>query len=191
MYLGVVNLIEYFQEWEHYFLVEEFIEGRDLRQWIAQDFPFYRGSDSISDHAENVKKILLQLFTLVDKMHNNGVAMGDLQPANVMVTKDLTVKIIDFETAMPVNSEDKPNMATIGFVSQEMKVSGARDWFGLKRLVRYLALPVLSSEDLDGYLHYNHLNWIKKNYGDSFYDFIVDLQAKCDKRIKDYQEYWI
>nr|WEZ06314.1 DUF4885 family protein [Bacillus subtilis] len=53
---GVVNLIEYFQEWEHYFLVEEFIEGRDLRQWIAQDFPFYRGSDSISDHAKNVKK---------------------------------------------------------------------------------------------------------------------------------------
>ncbi|WP_430742704.1 class III lanthionine synthetase LanKC [Bacillus atrophaeus] len=186
---GVVNLIEYFQEWEHYFLVEEFIEGRDLRQWIAQDFPFYRGVDSISDHAKKVKKILLQLFTLVDKMHNNGVAMGDLQPANVMVTKDLTVKIIDFETAMPVNSEDKPNMATIGFVSQKIKVSGARDWFGLKRLVRYLVLPVLSSEDLDGYLQYNHLNWIKKNYGESFYGFIVDLQEKCDKRIKDYQEY--
>ncbi len=37
---GVVNLVEYFQEWEHYFLVEEFIEGRDIRQWIAQDFPF-------------------------------------------------------------------------------------------------------------------------------------------------------
>ncbi|KXZ21037.1 class III lanthionine synthetase LanKC [Bacillus nakamurai] len=186
---GVVNLVEYFQEWEHYFLVEEFIEGRDLRQWLAQDFPFFRDSDSISDHAKNVKKILLQLFTLIDKMHNNGVAMGDLQPANIMVTEDLTVKIIDFETAMPVNSEDKPNMATIGFVSQKMKISGARDWFGLKRLVRYLALPVLSSEDLDGYLQYNHLNWIKENYGDLFYDFIVDLQEKCDKRIKDYQKY--
>lgn len=186
---GVVNLIEYFQEWEHYFLVEEFIEGRDLRQWIAQDFPFFRDSDSMSNHVKDVKKILLQLFTLIDSMHNNGVAMGDLQPANIMITEDLTVRIIDFETAMPVNSEDRPTMATTGFVSQEMKVSGARDWFGFKRLVRYLALPVLSSEDLDGYLQYNHLNWIKENYGYEFYSFIVNLQEKCDKRIKDYQTY--
>ncbi|MFT0802791.1 class III lanthionine synthetase LanKC [Bacillus swezeyi] len=184
----VVNLIEYFQEWEHYFLVEEFIEGRDLRQWLAQNFPFY-GDGDISDHAKNVKKILLQLFNQVEKMHNNGVAMGDLQPANVMVTDDLSLKIIDFETAMPVHSEDKPNMATIGFVSQKMKVSAARDWFGLKILVRYLALPVLSSEDLDGYLQYNHLKWIRENYGESFYSFIVNLQKKCDERIKYYQKY--
>ncbi|GIO25324.1 class III lanthionine synthetase LanKC [Oceanobacillus sp. J11TS1] len=186
---GVVNIIEYFQEWEHHFLVEEFIEGRDLRQWLAQDFPFLKDGNNINNHAKNVKNILLQLFTLIDKMHNNGVAMGDLQPANVMVTEDLTVRIIDFETAMPVNSEEKPNMATIGFVSKEMKVSGARDWYGLKRLVRYLALPVLSSEDLDGYLQYNHLNWIKENYRDSFYHFVVDLQEKCDKRIQDFQKY--
>ncbi|MFC9541407.1 class III lanthionine synthetase LanKC [Lysinibacillus sp. NPDC056959] len=186
---GVVNLIDYFQEWEHCFLVEEFIEGRDLRQWLAQDYPFFRDSDSISDHAKDVKKILLQLVTLIDDMHKNGVAMGDLQPANVMVTGDLTVRIIDFETAMPVDSKDRPNMATTGFSSQEMKVSGARDWFGLKRLVRYLSLPVLSSEDLEGYLQYNHLNWVKENYGIEFYNFIVDLQEKCDRKIKDYQEY--
>ncbi|MEK4500544.1 class III lanthionine synthetase LanKC [Bacillus sp. FSL R12-0069] len=186
---GVVNLIDYFQEWEHYFLVEEFIEGRDLRQWIAQDFPFFRDSNSMSNHAENVKKILLQLFTLIDGMHNNGIAMGDLQPANIMVTEELTVRIIDFETAMPVKSEDRPTLAAIGFVSQEMKVSGARDWFGFKKLIRYLALPLLSSEDLEGYLQYNHLNWIKENYGEEFYSFILNLQEQCDKRIQDYQTY--
>lgn len=186
---GVVKLIEHFQEWEHYFLVEEFVEGQDLRQWMSQNFPFLKDNDSLSDHAENVKKILLQLFSLIDSIHKNGVAMGDLQPANVMVTEDLTVKVIDFETAMPVNSEDKPSMATLGFVSREIKVSGARDWFGLKKIVMYLALPVLSSEDLDGYLQSNHLNWIKENYGDSFYSFIMDLQEKCNRRIKYFQEY--
>nr|8SAP_A Chain A, Class III lanthionine synthetase LanKC [Bacillus thuringiensis serovar andalousiensis]8SAP_B Chain B, Class III lanthionine synthetase LanKC [Bacillus thuringiensis serovar andalousiensis] len=186
---GVVNLIEYFQEWEHYFLVEEFIEGRDLRQWIAQEFPFFEDNNGMSNHIKDVKMILLQLLDLIDSMHNQGVAMGDLQPANIMVTEDLTVRIIDFETAMPVNSDDRPAMLTTGFVSHEMKVSGARDWFGFKRLVRYLALPVLTSEDLEGYLQYNHLNWIKENYGYEFYSFIVDLQEKCDKRIKDYQTF--
>ncbi|XYY59923.1 protein kinase domain-containing protein [Bacillus velezensis] len=187
----MVNLIEYFQEWEHYFLVEEFIEGRDLRQWIAQEYPFFRDEDgdSICNHAKNIKKILLQLFALIDQMHINGVAMGDLRPANVMVTEDLTVKIIDFETAMPVESEEKPSMATIGFVSQEMKTGGSRDWFGLKRLVRYLALPVLSSDDIDGYLQDNHLYWIKMNYGESFYHFILELQKKCDDKIKGYHKY--
>ncbi|KLU56074.1 hypothetical protein EL84_29380 [Paenibacillus sp. VT-400] len=187
---GVVSLIEYFQEWEHYFLVEEFIEGGDLRHWLAQNFPFFRDSESMRNHAENVKKILLQLFTLIDQMHTNEIAMGDFQPANIMVSEDLTVKLIDFETAMPVNSEDKPNMMTIGFASQEMKVSGARDWFGLKKLIRYLALPVLSSEVLDEYLQSNHFRWIKEIYEDSFYQFIVDLQDRCDKRIREYQEYF-
>ncbi|MFJ5764370.1 class III lanthionine synthetase LanKC [Lysinibacillus sp. NPDC093210] len=185
---GVVNLIEYFQEWEHYFLVEEFIEGRDLQKWIAQYFPLYKGSNMHS-HVKDTKKILLQLFTLIDNMHNVGVAMGDIQPTNIIITEDLTVRIIDFETSMAVNSKEKPNLATPGFVSQDITVSAARDWFGLKKLIRYLALPVLVSEDLEEYLQCNHLNWIKDNYGYEFYHFLLDLQEKCDERINDYQEY--
>ncbi|WP_432703317.1 class III lanthionine synthetase LanKC [Lysinibacillus sphaericus] len=186
---GVVNLIEYFQEWEHYFLVEEFIEGRDLQKWIAQNFPLYKGSNMHS-HVKNAKKILSQLFTLIENMHNVGVAMGDIQPANIIITEDLTVRIIDFETAMAVNSKEKPNLATPGFVSQDITVCAARDWFGLKKLIRYLALPILISEDLEDYLQNNHLNWIKDNYGDEFYYFLLDLQERCDERINDYQEYF-
>src|SRR5699024_2663596 len=97
---------------------------------------FIKNSYSISNYAISIKKILLQLFPLIDNMHKKGVAMCDLQPANVIVTNDLTVKLIDFETAMHVNSEDKPSMATSVFLSQEMKVFAARDLFRLKRLVR-------------------------------------------------------
>ncbi|WLR42604.1 class III lanthionine synthetase LanKC [Bacillus carboniphilus] len=185
---GVVQLIDYFKEWEHYFLVEEFIEGSDLRQWLSKEFPFFRGGNHLSFHAEKVKKIVSQLMILVEKMHSNGIAMGDLQPTNVMVTDDLTVSIIDFETAMSIDSQDKPNMETIGFSSREIKVSGARDWYGLKRLIRYLALPVLSSEDLEIYLQDNHLNWIKENYEEPFYKFIVASQEKCNEKMKHFQE---
>lgn len=185
---GVVNLIEYFQEWEHYFLVEEYIEGRNLQKWIAQNFPLYKGSN-MHRHVKDTKKILLQLFTLLDNMHNVGVAMGDVQPTNIMITEDLTVRIIDFETAMAVNSKEKPSLATPGFISQDITVSAARDWFGLKRLISYLALPVLVSDDLEGYLQSNHYHWIRNNYGYEFYHFLLDLQDKCDEKIKIYQEY--
>lgn len=186
---GVVDFIEYFQEWEHFFLVEEFIEGTDLRQWLAMNFPFFRDHEGLNEHAGNAKKILLQLFTLIEDMHHKGIAMGDFQPANIMVMRDLTVRLIDFETAMPVDSDEKPTMMTIGFASQEITFSGARDWFGLKKLIRYLALPVLSSEVLDVYLQHNHFRWIKELYDDSFYQFIVDLQRKCDLKIKEYQSF--
>ncbi|MFJ7667360.1 class III lanthionine synthetase LanKC [Lysinibacillus sp. NPDC097195] len=185
---GVVNVIEYFQEWEHYFLVEEFIKGQDLQEWIARNFPLYRGSD-MGNHINNIKKILLQLFPLIDIMHNAGIAMGDIQPANIIITEDITVRIIDFETAMPVNSKEKPRLATPGFVSQEITVSAARDWFGFKKVIRYLALPVLVSEDLEGYLQCNHFRWIKDNYGYEFCAFLLELQEKCDERINVYQEY--
>ncbi|UED81663.1 class III lanthionine synthetase LanKC [Lysinibacillus sp. CD3-6] len=185
---NVVNLIEHFQEWEHYFLVEEFIEGIDLQKWIAQNFPLYKGSNMHS-HVKAAKKILLQLYTLIDKMHHAGVAMGDIQPANIIITEDLTVRIIDFETAMAVKSKEKPKLATPGFVSQDITISAARDWYGLKKLINYLALPILVSEDLESYLHCNHLNWIKNTYGYEFYHFLLDLQEKCDERIKVYQEY--
>ncbi|MFP3786992.1 hypothetical protein, partial [Burkholderia sp. SIMBA_024] len=52
-----------------------------------------------------------------------------------------------------------------------------------------LALPVLSSDDMDGYLQDNHLYWIKMNYGESFYHFILELQKKCDDKIKGYHKY--
>ncbi|WP_198863456.1 hypothetical protein [Bacillus velezensis] len=44
-------------------LVEEFIEGRDLRQWIAQEYPFFRDEDgdSICNHAKNIKNIVTTL----------------------------------------------------------------------------------------------------------------------------------
>ncbi|MCM3133511.1 class III lanthionine synthetase LanKC [Paenibacillus polysaccharolyticus] len=186
---GVVNFIEYFQEWEHFFLVEEFIEGIDLRQWLAKHYPFFRDREGMNEHAEQAKKILLQLYTLIEEMHQKGVAMGDFQPANIMVMQDLTVRLIDFETAMPVGSDEKPTMMTIGFASQKIKFSGARDWFGLKKIIRYLALPVLSSEVLDVHLQHNHYRWIKELYEDSFYEFIIDLQMKCDLKIQEVQSY--
>ncbi|KAB7672197.1 class III lanthionine synthetase LanKC [Bacillus sp. B1-b2] len=186
---GVVNLIEYFQEWEHFFLVEEYIEGIDLRKWLALDFPFMGDSDSFSKHAKKVEKILTQLFKIVNNMHVNGVAMGDLQPANVIISDDLIVRLIDFETSLPVDSNERPTMQTIGFFSREMEFSGTRDWFGLKKLIKYMVLPVLTSEDLDEYLEGNHLEWIKQNYGYAFYHYIVKLQEECDARINLYQNY--
>lgn len=186
---GIVDLLDYFKEWEHYFLVEEFIEGRDLRQWVSQEFPFIGIEKDLKEYSFKVKRILTQLYNLVEKMHERDVAMGDLQPANVMVMDDGSVKLIDFETSVSVKSNESPAMATIGFVSKEMKVSGARDWYGLKKLIKYLALPVLSSEDLDGYLQDNQWRWLRENYEDAFFYFVVDMQGECEKKIKELQPY--
>lgn len=185
---GVVQFVDFFEEWEHSFLVIEFLEGEDLRSFLAKNYPYTRENTLHLDiHAQKIKVISEQLFLIIDSMHSRGIAMGDVQPANIMINDDLDVHLIDFETAKSVDSTDRPSMATTGFTSFKIKNSAARDWFGFKKILRYLALPLLTSEDLDHYLLSNHLKWIKKQYGEEFYQFFINLNHQADLKIALYQ----
>ncbi|MBE9908972.1 class III lanthionine synthetase LanKC [Enterococcus casseliflavus] len=180
---SVVSIIDYFQEWEHYFLVEEFIEGQDLKKWISQYFPFYADKEAIRLYCDKAKKIIANVINAVEKIHDCGIAMGDIQPANILISEDLSIKLIDFETATCINGNDKPSLMTIGFASKKIINNASRDWFGVKKIAKYMALPVLTSEDLDPYLDANHFNWIRENYTAGFFRFIMNIQKICDERI--------
>lgn len=78
-------------------------------------------------------------------------------------------------------------MATTGFVSQEIKVAGARDWFGYLKLLRYISLPILTSDTLEKYLAPIQLNWIKNQYPSHVYKQFIDLFEKANNQIRYYQ----
>ncbi|WP_144557840.1 class III lanthionine synthetase LanKC [Shouchella miscanthi] len=183
---GVVNVLDHFQAWEHYFIVEEYIEGSDLRSWLVRNYPF-AGSVDLNVYGEEIVSIMTNLYHIIDDMHQKGIAMGDIQPANVILTSSGEVKLIDFETAVSVYSTEKPGMATTGFVSQEIKVAGARDWFGYLKLLRYISLPILTSDTLEKYLAPIQLNWIKNQYPSHVYKQFIDLFEKANNQIRYYQ----
>ncbi|SDY37332.1 class III lanthionine synthetase LanKC [Thermoactinomyces sp. DSM 45892] len=184
---GIVNVLDHFKVWEHYFLVEECVEGMDLHSWIAINYPFMK-SQSLDDYKIKIKKVLSQLVIIMEEMLDKDVAMGDLQPANIMISEDLQVTLIDFETAKQTNSQEKPGMATTGFINSQIKTSGAMDWFALQKIVRYSLLPVLTSECLDKYINENYYKWIRVNYGDDFYEFVKSMIQKCEDHLIDFGE---
>jgi serine/threonine protein kinase len=180
---GIVNIIDRFKEWEHYFLVEEYIEGSDLKKWISLNFPFYEDEEEILNYENKVEKIIINLINVVDKMSRKNIAMMDMQPANVLIKKNLEIKLIDFETALLADSTDKPGLMTVGFSSTKIKNNAAHDWFGLKKIIKYMVLPIINSEDLDEELEKKHLEWIRKNYSTSFGDFIIETIESCNQKI--------
>ncbi|WP_347090835.1 class III lanthionine synthetase LanKC [Staphylococcus ureilyticus] len=184
---GVVNIVEYFKEWEHYFLVEEYIEGIDLKKWTLINYPFYKNKGGVKHYAEQVISISKQIVKLIEEIHRKKISMVDMQPANLLVDENLNVTLIDFETASGIKSSETPSLKTVGFISDKLKINGSRDWYGVKKIIQYMFLPVLNSEMLDNDLNKNHMRWIKDNYGGYFFDLFVKFQKYCDKKIQEYE----
>ena len=101
----------------------EWIEGYDLRQLMAPEM-MLRSRDKLDDEnwhylndvvlTAGVKQsrfkpgvavqILRDCLAALDALHREGVAHGDLKPANVMIKKTGTAKLIDIGSAMDLQA---------------------------------------------------------------------------------------
>lgn len=110
--------IAYVTEWEHDFLVTEFVAGMPFLQWVAVNSPL-GGLDVPADrhtgYLGTVEAMLAGLRADLDELHRAGVRFGDLGAGNVLVCgagspggtgtagggwdPQLTARLIDFEAA--------------------------------------------------------------------------------------------
>lgn len=68
------------------YIVMEFIEGNDLAKYIkSHDLPWVE-----------IQYIFKQLVDGIDAIHKTGIVHRDLKPQNIFITKNKTVKILDF-----------------------------------------------------------------------------------------------
>lgn len=89
------------------FLAMEFVEGRDLRQFIDEEgaLPF-----------EDAEAIILQVLAALKAAHALGIVHRDLKPANVMLADDserLKVKVLDFGLSKLVHRKIEASLTTI------------------------------------------------------------------------------
>lgn len=102
----VPRLVDTFEIGTSSFLVETWIGGVTLFEWVASNSPVYAGIDRGTDeyqalvgtYSRRVATIGDQLRELVADLSRAGITHNDLQPANVLVA-DEGVALVDFEAA--------------------------------------------------------------------------------------------
>jgi tRNA A-37 threonylcarbamoyl transferase component Bud32 len=115
--------IELFQEWEHLFLVQEYIKGSPLMPIIALHHPLVDGSadeDDLRAYRELRATVMAGVRHAVDTVHERGLCFGDVSPNNVIIDPDtFRVWLVDFECARPLATWQPGLPVTPGFTADE------------------------------------------------------------------------
>jgi eukaryotic-like serine/threonine-protein kinase len=86
---GIVRLLGRGKAGQHVYIAMELIDGESLRMWAHRNRPT----------AKQLAMLLAQVAHALAYAHARAVVHRDLKPDNVLVTKDLRTKILDFGLA--------------------------------------------------------------------------------------------
>lgn len=160
----IPRLLDYFEEDENFYLVQEFVDGETLKQEYER-----RG---IFNEIE-IRKILSEIFPVLGFMHENGVIHRDIKPANIMRRKqDGQLVLIDFgavssQMNKPSADEDPSGLltnfaiGTPGFAPPEqmaMRPVYASDLYATAMSCLYL-MTGRSPKDLPHDPYTGEINW--------------------------------
>jgi serine/threonine protein kinase len=124
--------LDLFQEWEHWFLVEEFITGTPMSRHSAAHNILLRTRPTgreIDEWYAKFARLCCDLTRILSILHDRKIVFADLSTNNLIVAPDgETLKIIDFEGAHQLGVDRPANIFTPGFVSQHRANGGQARW---------------------------------------------------------------
>ena len=92
---AIVSVRDFFEENNTAYIVMEFLEGRTLKEVVAQSGPI---------PADTMLALLEPVLRVMEAMHQAGVIHRDISPDNLMELEDGTVKLMDFGCARDFQS---------------------------------------------------------------------------------------
>lgn len=112
---NIVNLYDVDQDGQYSYLVMEYIEGKDLKQYI-------RDNGKLS--TQSVYHIMKQIVSAMASAHKKGIIHRDLKTQNILISKDNVVKITDFGIATGLNeatlTQTNTLVGSIHYLSPEL-----------------------------------------------------------------------
>jgi eukaryotic-like serine/threonine-protein kinase len=111
---NIIGYVEHGKAQGRLYLVMEYIEAANLKELYAQHDPVL---------LENVAQILLDMAAGLDHMHSNGYMHLDFKPENVLITRNASVRLVDFDLAEPIpespRKASKKNPGTPAYMAPE------------------------------------------------------------------------
>jgi eukaryotic-like serine/threonine-protein kinase len=80
------------------YLLMEYVEAENLKELYSRHDPVL---------LENVAQILIDMAEGLEHMHENGFMHLDFKPENVIVTRNGSVRLVDFDLAQPIPEKPK------------------------------------------------------------------------------------
>lgn len=179
--------IDFFDEWEHSFLVEEFLDGVTLRQHAVLH-NVTRTAKPTAEHIDNFyatfKPVFLALNEIIHRLAKNGVVFRDLSPTNVLILKNGGTRLVDFEAAIEAGVDRQSNLFTPGFAAADIFTTNTPDYsndlFSLGALMFAYLMPIHAALGLDDTIHKRFIPLIGKEYGlpESLVSLMLSLMDK-------------
>lgn len=150
--------VESFPGWENFFLVEEYLEGGDIREIMLTQSPLMHARPSLEDSSqyyEVYRRILKGFAQAVDLLHQKGIVFGDLNANNIKIDRSThAVRLIDFEGAFKPDVDEPTYLFTPGFKSAASIRKNTQgfedDLFALATSMLYMLFPIAAFSTLRG-----------------------------------------
>jgi eukaryotic-like serine/threonine-protein kinase len=90
---SVVGYFEHGKQDGHLYCLMEFVDGANLKELYAAHHPLL---------TDNVAQILLDMAEGLEHVHESGYIHLDFKPENILVARDGTLRLVDFDLAQPI-----------------------------------------------------------------------------------------
>lgn len=93
---NIVNIYDVGQHDDIYYIVMEYVEGKTLKQVIAEQAPL---------QVERAVDIAVMICDGIGHAHEKGIIHRDIKPHNILITKSGMVKVADFGIAQAISKK--------------------------------------------------------------------------------------
>jgi len=95
---GIIGYVEHGSVKRQLYCLMEYVEASNLKELYAHHDPVL---------LENVAQILIDMAVGLEHVHESGFMHLDFKPENVLVTRNASVRLVDFDLAQPIPETPK------------------------------------------------------------------------------------